>query len=77
MEYQRFFNGNFIFPNLNGDQVVTATLKLDVPVILRHGTDDRLVFQVNDDLSTLNGHFFAVSGWQTRVIDVNNKGYDK
>jgi len=76
MEYERFFNGNFNFPEWNGDVVVTATLTLDVPVILRAGTDDRFVWQVSDDLSQLNAHYFAASGWQTRVIDVDNRGYN-
>lgn len=76
MEYERFFNGNFNFPEWNGDVVVTATLDLDVPVILRAGTDDRFVWQVSDDLSILNAHYFAASGWQTRVIDVDNPGYN-
>lgn len=74
MEYERFFNGNFNFPEWNGDVVITATLDLDVPVVLKAGTDDRLIFQVNDDLSDLNGHYFAASGWQTRVIDIDNSG---
>lgn len=72
MEYERFFNGNFNFPEWNGDMVITATLELDVPVVLKAGTDDRLIFQVNDDLSDLNSHYFAASGWQTRVIDIDN-----
>ena len=72
MEYERFFNGNFNFPEWNGDMVITATLELDVPVVLKAGSDDRLIFQVNDDLSDLNSHYFAASGWQTRVIDIDN-----
>ena len=68
--YQRFFNGHVMLPDWKGECVITATLHLDVPVILRAGTTDFLAVQVSDDLSGLISHTAAVSGFQIRVIDL-------
>lgn len=69
-DYQRIFNGHISLQDWDGKCVYTCTLMLDVPIILRAGTTDSIFIIVQDDLSSLDGHFFSASGWQTRVIDV-------
>lgn len=67
VDYHRLFNGMIETSAWDGDCVYTATLKLDVPVILKGGTDDRLEVLVQDDLTHLAGHWFTATGWSTNL----------
>lgn len=67
-DYQRYFNGEIKVPGWKkGNRVMTATLKLDVPVILKGGTTDFLAVQVNDDFTGLIGHHFTATGFTTNL----------
>lgn len=67
VDYHRLFNGMIETSAWDGDCVYTATLKLDVPVILKGGTDDRIEVLVQDDLTHLVGHWFTATGWSTNL----------
>ena len=67
-DYQRLFNGNIKIPAWKkGNRVMTATLKLDVPVILKGGSTDALQVQVNDNFTGLIGHHFTATGFTTNL----------
>ena len=67
-DYQRLFNGNIDVPGWRqGDRAFTATLKLDVPIILKGGTTDALYVQLNDDFSSLIGHHFTAVGYTNNL----------
>lgn len=67
-DYQRLFNGNIQVPGwMFGNRSFTATLKLEVPVILKGGSTDALQVQLNDDFSSLLGHHLTATGWTTNL----------
>lgn len=66
-DYHRLFNGMIETSAWDGDCIYTATLKLDVPVILKGGSTDKLEVLVNDDFTHLEGHWFTASGWTTNL----------
>lgn len=67
-DYQRLFNGDINIPGWKkGQRVMTATLNLDVPVILKGGSTDFLAVQVNDDFTDLIGHHFTATGFTTNL----------
>ena len=66
-DYHRLFNGLIETSAWDGDCIYTATLRLDVPVILKGGTTDRLEVLMQDDLTHLTGHWFTATGWTTNL----------
>lgn len=67
-DYQRLFNGDIKVPGWQfGARSFTATLSIDVPIILKGGSTDALYIQVNDDFSSLIAHSFTATGFTTNL----------
>lgn len=66
-DYHRLFNGLIETSAWDGDCIYTATLRLDVPVILKGGSTDKLEVLMQDDLTHLSGHWFTATGFTTNL----------
>lgn len=44
------------------ETIITFTIKFETPYLLMGSTTDRVVFNLNDDLSTLTGVYFSAKG---------------
>lgn len=66
--YSRQFNSPLMLNDFGvGNQSYTVALEFSIdsslPIMLREGTDDRFYFELNDDFTGLEGHYFVMNGY--------------